>query len=769
VNIELQDGGAWRMTSLSDGVTFSGVIPVDKDGAYRLAIQDHQGRTLQQLPDSEQVAVHDASGLSGRSLLAGHYRIRALPDAKPKIEFASPNKDVALPPGGKLPVQMRIWDDYCIEHVQFFVGPEGQERPVTDLKLASAVGTNAAYLPYTLHVGSEHKKGDVLLYYATVTDGRQLPGAGPQTSISSKFKVLVQDAAEVAAERAKRYEELRRRLMAVLRIQETQRVSTERCALQLAELTAVQALAKEIEANQKKIVAEFEDLLSKFPFEPEMAAIQQALGVLVANEAPQAAALAGSLAQVASLDARAKPCASLAQKQDRIIDTLQTLLAVMPSLAARAQEAASSSQPAGNLPPDVKEKLEQLKANLEEFIKEQKKVVEASERLSKKPVDNFDDAKLLKDLQAAQDKWEKFLNEAFTDFSKMAQQDFSNPSLLKELLSVKTDVTMAKDALAKKATEIATAVEENGIENAKELTANIEKWLPDEPDRAKWSMEDPAGGQDKVEAPELPKELEDLVGDLLEQEEDLFEEIEDVTSKYNMSGDKGIGWDAMDGPISSMNAQGVTGNQLPNNMELSGRSGEGREGKSTGEFVQDTAEGKGGRRTPTRLTPEPFQKGQVDDKSQEPPGGSTGGGKLSGAGGEGLEGPVPPPLQKELQRLAGKQAALVNQAQKVKEQFKQSDYSGFNKAITLMNRVEEDLAANRYQNALRQRDVTVGALQQAHLLLTGKIEVQSDQSTAMPKYVRDDIADAMKGKLPAEYREALEQYYKRLSEAGAAQ
>jgi hypothetical protein len=38
----------------------------------------------------------------------------------------------------------------------------------------------------------------------------------------------------------------------------------------------------------------------------------------------------------------------------------------------------------------------------------------------------------------------------------------------------------------------------------------------------------------------------------------------------------------------------------------------------------------------------------------------------------------------------------------------------------------------------------------------------------MPKYIRDDIADAMKGKLPSEFRDVLEQYYRRLSEAPAA-
>ncbi len=334
------------------------------------------------------------------------------------------------------------------------------------------------------------------------------------------------------------------------------------------------------------------------------------------------------------------------------------------------------------------------------FIDAQKKIVQTTADLAKKDVDKFtpEDEKLLKDLQAKQDDWAKFLNEKFKDLSKMASQDFSNPVMMKELVSVKSDITMAKDALSQKACEIATALEDNGIENAKSLTANIEKWLPDVPKRQKWSIEDPTGGQTNVEQPELPKELSDLVGDLLEQEEDLFDQMEDQTSKYNGSGDKGIGWDAGDGPIANMNAQGVTGNQLPGKNEEGGRSGEGRQGKSSGEFVEDKAVGKGGRRTPTRLSSDPFQKGQVKDSSAEAAGGSTGGGKMSGAGAEGLEGPIPPPLAKEL-RHRGKQAALVSRAQKLASTFKQGDYSNFKflQAITLMNRVQDDLRNYRYQ------------------------------------------------------------------------
>jgi len=443
------------------------------------------------------------------------------------------------------------------------------------------------------------------------------------------------------------------------------------------------------------------------------------------------------------------------------------MLAIMPELVGKKEKKETQAE---DMPPDVEEKIKELKAKLAKFAEGQKKVIEAAKRLAKTPVDAFQEAeeKILNDLKAAEDKWEKFINESFADFSKLAQQDFSNPALLKELLSVKCDVTMAKDALSKKAAEIAVAAAGSAKTKAEKEMDNLEKWLPDVPDREKWSMEAPAGGQENIEMPDLPDELEDLVGDLLEEEEDLFDEMGDVSSKATDSGEKGLGWDALDGPISSMAAKGVTGNQLPNPSEISGRSGEGRQGKSTGEFVEDKAVGKGGRRTPTRLTPEPFQKGEVDDKGSEAEGGSTGGGKISGSGAEGLEGQIPPEIKKDLGRLSGKQASLMNKAEQIRARFKVTDHSNLRlfQAITLMNRVKDDLDNYRYQNALRARKEVLGALRDTAMLLAGDVDVQADVTAAMPKYIRDDIADAMNGSLPEEFREVLKQYYRRLSEEG---
>jgi hypothetical protein len=186
---------------------------------------------------------------------------------------------------------------------------------------------------------------------------------------------------------------------------------------------------------------------------------------------------------------------------------------------------------------------------------------------------------------------------------------------------------------------------------------------------------------------------------------------------------------------------------LPNNNEMGGRSGEGRSGQSQGEFVGDSAVGKGGRNTPTRLDPTAFQQGQINDTSKDPVGGATGGGKLSGQGAAGLEGPVPPALQQGLKRLATKRY----------DNFKLAD------SIALMRLTESDLNANRYQSALREREVLLDDMNTSHLLLSGRIHVQQDTTPTVSMKSQQELNDAMTGELPSAWSEALKEYYKKLS------
>jgi hypothetical protein len=500
--------------------------------------------------------------------------------------------------------------------------------------------------------------------------------------------------------------------------------------------------------------------------------IKRVLNQLAFGEMLQSVQSCDELVKQKTVEGFDGPLPKLLASQDKIIEVLRKMLDV----TRQAQHEALTEmkkRPGGDLPDDTKKKLEEMKKKLEEFLKQQKKVIEASENLSKKPTEDFSEQEeqLLKTLAAAEADWSKFMKELQTDLSKLPEQDFSNPTMAKELNEIQTELKMAEDALLKKSADIAVPLEQLGYERAEEITTNMEKWLPDTPDREKWSQEEALSDADK-EAPaaELPGELEDLIGDLMEDEEDLFDEMEDVTSSAIDSADKGIGWDVTDGPISNMSAKGATGNRLPNTNEIGGRAGEGRQAKSSGEFVGDEAVGKGGRKTPTRLTNDPVMKGQIKDHSKEPTGGATGGGKESGQGDEGLEGPGRnAPGKRDLNRLAGKQAALRNKAEGADVQLQVGNYhhQDMKKMIDMMSQIEADLKAGNYQNALRQKQVLLDKGKNVKQFLEGEFQVKKDTTANLPTDIQKEILGGMQDPSPPGWEELNRQYFERLSTAGA--
>ena len=455
----------------------------------------------------------------------------------------------------------------------------------------------------------------------------------------------------------------------------------------------------------------------------------------------------------------------LTKSQDRVIEMLEKILGV---IAAMKQDAADpyKKEKGSDLSDLEKEKYKELAEKLKEFLKEQKKVIDGTTSLAKTPVEDFtpEQEQQLKQLEATEDKWSRFLKDAKTDLSKIPEQDMSNPQLLNELVEIYTEIEMAKDALAKKTVELAVPMEEAGAEKAEALEYNLERWLMDTPDRIRWQMEEPLGDYE-VPMAELPEQLQDIVGELMEQEEDLMDDIEDATSGWADSLDKGAGWTAMDGPISNFSAKGVTGNMLPNTSEIGGRSGEGRTGKSSGEFVEKTAVGKGGRKTPTRLTPDPFEKGVVDDRSPDATGGATGGGKISGAGAEGLEGPVPPQIQQQLKALAGKQAELRNKAERVEVAFKSRKYptEPINRVVTHMQNIETAMKSGSYDQVTRLRRLVVKDMQDTRAFLAGETRINRDRSINLPPELQEQIMAAGEKAAPKAYEDLLKAYWETLA------
>jgi len=738
-----------------------GTIRVKDNGSYRFRIKD-------------------TTGIENRSPII--HRITALPDRRPDVRITTPGQKTVLKPGGKVNVEFRATDDYGIVKAELVARREHSKD-----EKGSAVASWTTFLDpcnvQKVHTwrfdAKDYKPGQAVEYRVRVTDNRSTCWTHTgQANQTPWYRIEIEDKNKIAERKVTRMKGWEGRLRKVLE-QEIGIRATAAAMEKPADAARFIAMASAVTKDQADARLAVLSIAGNIkPSDPNLRVIRDRLYNLGRNTLWRAVKHGENMNQLAlSAENKAKPeerrnekakavveLQAFEKEVDKAIALIREILRVLPELQEQVKKEKDEDE-GFDLSEDAKDTLKELARGLKDFIEEQKKVVDATQELAQKNVDDFtkEDDRKLKDLAATEDKWAQFFVEKHNDLSKLPEQDLANSTLLKELLEVQSEVQMAKDALSKKAKEIATAIEDNGLELAKKLETHIEKWLPDEPDRKQWKMEETLG---EGEAPmaELPKELEDLVGDLMEEEEDLMDEVEDATAGYADSLDKGAGWEAADGPISNMSAQGVTGNTLPNKSEIGGRSGEGRSGKSSGEFVEESATGKGGRKTPTRLTPDAYEKGQVNDSSKDPMGGSTGGGKASGAGAGGLEGPIPPQIEAKLKSLAVRQAELRNKAEKVNAKFKVMSWpSPFEDTIKHMRKIEVDLRNARYRNVLRRRPIVLRNLKGTRTFLEERIKVRKDYSTALPNYLQDEILDATQGGTPRGYERLLKDYHKSIS------
>jgi hypothetical protein len=775
------DLGAGKLALLvpaAENKVFSTTLLVKDTLKFGVQINDQFTRVIKRFPEPA------AKGEITPDHAADVFTLTAIPDTPPTIAVTTPARDLDAKPNESIPLAAQANDDYGVTEMtlELALGKDADFKAAQTWTVKpNADGTPArAYaVRHTLDLPTTtYKFGDVLRYRFTATDNRDLSpislSMGPQVVVGQVYTISFNDTAAAAAKSSKAWDALRAKLNELLDKQLALHTTAHtlpggrearKVVPDAPSLVGYKATVSKIGEGQKGLRSDMQNLAKGFPFEPNMKLIQKALEVLVVEDATGAVDRAGDIGLLSDPKAFTPLATKLRTHQARIIDVLQTLLAIAKAEQEKSTQVADKE--GGDLPNEAKKKWEKIKDELDNFKKEQKQVIDSTADLAKKPKDDFskEDEKKIKDAAAVEDKWEKFLSNRLADMSKVAEQDQANVSLLEEMVQMKVELAMAKAALEQKATEISTALEDNGLENAKTLTTHIERWLMQQPDRTQWKMEEPVNQNDPKMA-ELPKQLQDMMGDLMDQEEDIPDAMENLGSKFADSLDKGAGWDAAEGPISNMSAQGVTGNQMPKDTEIQGRSGEGREGRSSGEFVGAEAEGKGGRKTPTRMTPEPFSSGKVDDKSKDPAGGATGGGKKGGFGGEGLEGPAPQEMQDTLQRLQGKQAAIRNQSERLELQMKANNFDNFKllEANILMKKSEEALRAYQYNTALYYQKEAVQSLNTAKVLSNGQINVNTDTSPTMSPKTEKEMQDALNGVMPKGYADPVKAYFLKLSQ-----
>lgn len=625
-------GGEVALVRAADG-GWSGALAIAAPGSYGLVAPD------------------------GRVIARGEVRIEA--DRPPEAVLGGAERNRFVDPGAALELPVAARDDLGLAAVAVEVREAVDGAKPQALARWDLLGPlGPAELAETLRLRldpTRFQPGRAYVLEAVAADRK------PQSGRSAPLVLRVRAVADLALppgdRRAAAFEALRRCLAEQVRA----RAAAANARANLAEIRAhagMPAQAAAMRAAQEAARAAGQLAADAFAKAGEGAVLAQ-LKPLVE---PAMARLRDELGALADPAAAERALPGLVARQDEVVARLTALLG---SIAAAARQEQAAARPVAGQQEAERRKAEELKQDLERFLADQRRILERSRSLADGGGTDLtaDEERIAGELATSEREWAKFLEERLTNFAQNPPQDFSDASLATETNAVWQDVQLAADALDGKKVELAVPREQMGLENAEKLVNNLEKWLIDTPDKIKWEMEDAPAPAD-VPVAELPAELEDIVGDLLDKAEEMTPDIQDATSAWMDSLDKGAGWTAADGPISNMSAKGVTGNVLPNQSEIGGRSGEGRSGRSNGQMVQDEAVGKGGQETPTRLSQTPFEQGSVKDSSTASGGGATGGGKLSGFDAEGLRGPTPPPqLQQAMARLAGRQQELRQQAE----------------------------------------------------------------------------------------------------------
>jgi hypothetical protein len=731
---------------------------------------DNSTRDLQVIGDKETVLeMHILSDITYIILLADiegnelkddvTRRIQCMIDESPFAEFLQPSADFRGSVNEKLKIIVKGRDDVALASLKLFGGKDDDDREGFLLKEWSYnEGSNdgldslktMAIESVLLTLSDHFQAGDTGYIYAEVVD---MKGNG---SATGRVPINV-----ISVEGEKRIEEAEREsVFAKLReILDMQVHARKAFAAASTKDTRVLALVRNRQLDVHKRSVALVELIGTYS-EDKYDDIQTGLFKLASNQMVDVVRSLDSVTVSFSQDEYKKT----SRLQREIENELLRMLGEIT--AEKEDESDEQTEEAKDKSEEEASVLRDLLTILRNFIAEQKRVIKSSEELAAKTPKDFteEDEELKHKLHIIEDQWAEFLEEKSTELDKIPDQDFSKPTLLKELRQIYEEVDLAADELTKPGIHLPVTEEQIGLELAQKLEAKLESWLVNESDKIKWDLEEPS--QDyEVPMAELPEELEDLIGDLIREEEDLDADMEDVSSSWMDSLDEGAGWDTMDGPISNMSAKGKTGNTLPNSSEISGRSGEGRQGKSNGEFVSDTAIGKGGRRTPTRLMDDPYEQGVVKDEMTRETGGATGGGKLSGEGGEGVRGHVPPEVQTKMSKVQQKYSDIINRGERIAHQLSKLGYSSgkLDETIELMRRLDYRMRDFKYTDVVGVHRQVIHGLKTSRDVLSHEARVRSEESAHLPRKIRRLLNDAMRSDFPEDYDELLKGYYKSIS------
>jgi hypothetical protein len=725
-----------------------------KDASEKEKFAEHPGTTRIEAPGQYYLQLLDTEGFESRDP-----RVRPITlvtDQPPSVMITAPGRDLQVQPGEAVPLTFEAQDDFGVGSVRILyrINNDKTERELCKFGHVGKprVQTRDRYRWANFRAAGI-KAGDRVEYWAHVTDRNQI--TGPGEGVSRPFTITFLNPELVAMKLDEQVFDFAEAVELLLKLQR-QNLAQTNSGFDFPPLIARQLL---IRKETGKLARRMEE--SALP----VASMVKTLDTLHRGLMVEAVTTLERGRDAAQPEAADRQRSASATAQKKIIAELEALLLRLQNNeeAKKALRRIQKKDPLTHK--KITEQLSKMIKGLDQLLKDETELLAKFQRMPKKTDDKLkeDKFKLTKEMEEMQKKWEKWAKGTVEELAKLPTGFVDDFNLRKDVNKIYEEIEKAAER--SKASKIEVSLEDMGVGLGTKMKEDLETWMPDSPDAVKWVMEEPLNKKTpKVPEMPLPKKLEDLIGDLLQKAEEFDEEADDVTSAWGDNLDQ-AGWGVSDGPISTFSAKGKTGNDLPNNHEVSGRSGDGRRGKSSGQIVGDTARNLQGRKTPARVGNERYEPGQLKQESNADPQGATGGGKKAGAGRKGLQGGTPPDVVKQIGRLSAKQAGVREKAEQVARKLATAGIqsSRLGKGIELFKQSEKDLRDLRYQDAARKRKLALRALKGAALEIDQNSGLSLSRRRDLPPEMRNELLQGADDGYPPGYEALLKNYYKELS------
>ncbi len=720
------------------------------------AVPEVAGLRLLAAPTRYQLQMEDTEGYQNVDPLWRPIGLRA--DQPPEVVLRAQHEHLTPQINAVVEVGVDARDDFGLGRVQLLYRINNAEEVRTLAAFEHEKGapklTTSDRYRWNL-ASSGLKVGDKIEYWAEAVDRNNI--TGPGKSISRHFRLEVVNPLETIAKLDTKVRDYVKELREVLKLQRQNRAETDG-GVAFKELVTRQILIRRRTGNLARSI-ESDGVPAH--------TIIEALDKLAAGDMAQAVKLLESGAGIEKESLAGEFRKQSLPVQDRIIKELEEILTrlLRNEAAKKALRRLAKEDPRGHKMAVAV--LSDVIKGLDNLIKDQTELAGKFQRLPKKEPDKFKEEllKALNDLDEMKKRSEKWAKGTVQELTKMPKGFTDDFDLRKDVNKVFEEVEKA--ATRDKTQKLEVSLEDLGAGLATKMKEDLEMWMPDSPDALKWVLEEPLNKKPmKIPEMPLPKSLQDLIGELMQRADEFDEDADDITSAWGDNLDQ-AGWGVSDGPISTFSAKGKTGNDMPNNMEVSGRSGDGRRGKSSGQMVGDTAKALPGRKTPARVGNENYEPGQLKAEGQEDPNGATGGGKKTGAGRRGLQGGTPPDPVRDVGRLSARQAGMREKMEQVARKLESKGVSTtrLREGIKLLEQADRDLTDRKYSDAAKKRRDAMTRLRGAFSDLDRSTQAQIRSARELPANLRKDLIQSSEAAYPAGYEALLKSYYKALSTA----